>query len=74
MEKLELFQNEISDEAAHALAKCCHKIQTLRLFGRSLTTIGLISVFSGVANLDEKVIIVQLLFSFVYVQFSLMKC
>ena len=71
MEDLELSRNEISDEAAVVLAQSSHKIQILGLWNCSLTTIGWKSVFSGIAKLDEKVILVRLLFSFVYVQFSL---
>ena len=71
MKKLDLDSNEINDEAAVALAQSSHKIQSLRLWKCSLSTIGWKSIFSGIAKLDEKVILVRLLFSFVYVQFSL---
>ena len=61
MKHFSLVGNEISDETAVALAQCSHKIQSLDLRKCSLTTIGWKSVFTGIAKLDEKVILVRVL-------------
>ena len=58
MKVLNIRENKINDEVADALAQSIPKIQTLGLMECSLTTIGWKSVFSGIAKLDEKVLIV----------------
>ena len=65
MNQLRIVGSHIDDEAALALGQCSHKIQRLFLIGCSLTTIGWTSVFSAVANMEEKASFVELMFPFV---------
>ena len=55
MNKLNLECKEIDDEAAISLAQCSHNIEHLSLKDCSLTAIGWKTVFSGLANTNEKV-------------------
>ena len=54
MNQLTIDNSFIDDEAALALGQCSHKIQLLDFLRCNLTTIGWTSVFSAVANMENK--------------------
>lgn len=61
MEELKLIENEMSDDATLALGQCSHNIQRLVLDNCRLMTIGWKKFFLEVANMNEKVIVVEFL-------------
>lgn len=68
MKILILKKNEMNDEVALALAQCSHNIEQLYLSDCSLTIIGWKTVFSRLANTNEKVNFVKFLLMLKYIQ------